>query len=95
MKKRTSGSLLFSSLVYLLLASVMLTGQLSNYKLSTVSYSEIVQQNEAQTMKNMASAAKLNEQESLKFNLGKVTRDKTKWTVVLNNSKKFTYAVEQ
>ena len=94
MHKKAAGNLLFSGLAFLLVLGVLVAGQLTNYRLSALTYQDIIQQNEAQTMKNLALAAHLPEKKSLQFNLGVVKRTGEKWIVTLNNQKKYTFPVD-
>lgn len=94
MNKKISGDLFFSALIFLMLAGTMIVGQIAYYHTSATTYIEIIQQNEAQTMKNMAVANNLTDQQKLVFNLGHAQRDKEKCIIWLNNQQKFVFSVK-
>lgn len=92
---RTRGDLLFSALTFLILAGVLVTGQLMYYYGSAVSNSNIVQQNEAQAMKNMAIANDIKNGQQFEFNLGQAKRKGQKCIVTLKNQRNFDFFVEE
>ncbi|GBG94665.1 hypothetical protein LFYK43_11240 [Ligilactobacillus salitolerans] len=94
MKNKAEGSLFVSAVLLLLWAGVMLAGQITYYHVRAVSYQELIQQDEAQALKNLALANNIKDGERQKYNLGSVTRSNTKCQVVLHNHKSFEYTVE-
>lgn len=74
-------------------AASMITGKIVYYHTSAMAYTELIQQNEAQAMKNMAVANELHDKQELKFNIGEAKRSKDKCIVWLNNQKKFEFSI--
>ncbi len=92
---RSRGSLFFSAMLLLLLAGSLITGEIVYYKAAASSYIEIIQQNEAQAIKNLAVSQNLDDGKQLRCNLGTANRLKEQCLVDLGGRKKFNFTVTQ